>query len=145
VTATATITEIDLPTAESITALFREHDVLPRQAVYLDVTYDYLMRPLKCSACALGILLVDRRGSVSEALSHCTRSRLSMGDAIGAEIDLPTAFIDGLDDGFTNSNDDETWEEFLEEWAVDDPLYAEGFGVGWRAWELANTGEEVAS
>jgi hypothetical protein len=139
-TATTMTTAIDLPTAEYIAALFREHDVLPRQTVYLALPGELVTRPAKCSACAVGILLVERRGSVSEALSHCTRSCLSMGDALRAEIDLPLAFLNGLDYGFTNSNDDETWEEFLEEWGVDDLLYIKGFRVGWQAWELANAG-----
>jgi hypothetical protein len=137
---TATTAAIDLPTAESIAALFRKHDVLPWQDVYLALPGEIATRRRKCTACALGILLVERRGSVSKALSHCTRSHLPMGDAIKAEIDLPPAFLDGLDDGFTNRNDDDTWEEFLEEWAVDDLLYIEGFRVGWQAWELANAG-----
>jgi hypothetical protein len=141
----STTAAIDLPTAESIAALFREHDVLPRQTVYLALPGDIATRRGKCTGCALGILLVERRGSVSEALSHCTRSRLSMGDAIAAGIDLPPSFLDGLDEGFTNSNDDETWEESLERWAVDDLLYIKGFRVGWQAWELANAGVEVAS
>jgi hypothetical protein len=136
--AAATTAAIDLPTAESIAALFRKHDVLPWQDVYLALPGEIATRRRKCTACALGILLVERRGSVSEALSHCRRSRLSMGGALRAEIDLPLAFLFGLDDGFTNSNDDDTWEEFLEEWGVDDPLYIKGFRVGWQAWELAN-------
>jgi hypothetical protein len=135
-------TAIDLPTAEHIAALFREHDVLPWQTVYLALPGEIATCPAKCTACAIGILLVERRGSVSEARSHCRRSRLPFGDAIKAEIDLPLAFLEGLDDGFTKSNDDETWEESLEEWAVDEPLYAEGFRVGWQAWELANAGAE---
>jgi hypothetical protein len=142
---TATIAAIDLPTAESIAALFREHDVLPWQTVYLALPGELAKRPAKCSACALGILLVERHGSVSEALSHCRRSHLPFGDALRAEIDLPYAFLFGLEDGFTKSNDDETWEESLEERAVDDPLYTQGFRVGWQAWELANAGAEVAS
>jgi hypothetical protein len=137
---TATTATIDLPTAERIAALFRAHEVLPWQTVYLALPGDIVTRPAKCSACALGILLVERRGSVSEALSHCRRSRLPFGDAIAAEIDLPLAFLDGLDQGFTSSNDDETWEESLEEWAADDLLYIKGFRVGWQAWELANAG-----
>jgi hypothetical protein len=137
---TATTVAIDLPTAEQIAALFREHDILPWQTVYLALPGEIATRRWKCAACALGILLVERRGSVSEARSHCIRSRLPFGDAIRAVIDLPLAFLDGLDDGFTNSNDDETWEESLEDWAIDDSLYTEGFRVGWQAWELANAG-----
>jgi hypothetical protein len=135
-----TAAAIDLPTAERIAALFREHDVLPWQTVYLALPGEIATRPAKCTACALGILLVERRGSVSEARSHCCRSHLPFGEALRAGIDLPLAFLDGLDDGFTKSNDDETWEESLEEWAVDDSLYTEGFRVGWQAWELANAG-----
>jgi hypothetical protein len=131
---------IDLPTAEQIADLFQKHNVFPCQTIYLALPGEIATRPAKCSACALGILLVERRGSVSEALSHYRRSRLPFGDALRAEIDLPLAFLNGLDYGFTNSNDDETWEESLEEWAVDDLLYIEGFRVGWQAWELANAG-----
>jgi hypothetical protein len=131
---------IDLPTAEQIADLFQKHNVFPCQTIYLALPGEIATRHRKCTACALGILLMERRGSVSEALSHCRRSRLPFGDALRAEIDLPPTFLDGLDDGFTKSNDDETWEESLEEWAVDDSLYTKGFRVGWQAWELANAG-----
>jgi hypothetical protein len=139
-TAATTATAIDLPTAESIAALFREHDVLPWQTVYLALPGEIATRHRKCAACALGILLVERRGSVYEALSHCRRSRLPFGDALRAEIDLPPAFLLGLDHGFTNSNDDDAWDEFLEDHDRDDSLYTQGFRVGWQAWELANAG-----
>jgi hypothetical protein len=137
---TATATAIDLPTAEYIATLFREHDVLPWQTVYLALPGELATRPAKCVACALGILLVERRGGVSRARSYCRQSDSTVKEALQAEIDLPPAFLDGLDDGFTSSNDDETWEESLGEGGADDTLYIKGFRVGWEAWELANAG-----
>jgi hypothetical protein len=139
-TATATTAAIDLPTAEHIAALFREHDVLPWQTVYLALPGEIATRRGKCAACALGILLVEAHGDAYRARSYCRRSDFTVKEALQAEIDLPPAFLFGLDDGFTSSNDDETWVEFLEEWAVDDSLYTEGFRVGWQAWELASAG-----
>jgi hypothetical protein len=143
-TATATITEIELPTAEQIADLFREHDVLPWQSIYLALPDELAICPGKCAACAIGILLVMHRGSASRARSYCRRSGRTVKQALEAETGLPPDFVEGLDDGFSVSNDGETCEEYLAEWDADnseDPLYVEGFRVGWRAWELATAGE----
>jgi hypothetical protein len=136
---TAAATAIDLPTAESIADLFCEHDVLPWQTVYLALPGEIATRRGKCAACALGILLVEAHGDAYRARSYCRRSDFTVKEALRAEIDLPPAFLDGLDNGFTNSNDD-PWDEFLEDHDRDDSLYNQGFRVGWQAWELANAG-----
>jgi hypothetical protein len=145
-TATATITEIDLPTAESIAALFREHDVLPRQNLYLGLPDEFATRPGQCAACAVGILLVHARGDASRARWHCRRSTSTVKEALNAESGLPRAFLDGLDDGFSLNDGRRTWEQGLERWSEMDgdregPLYTGGFRVGWQAWELANATE----
>jgi hypothetical protein len=130
---TATITEIALPTAESIAALFREHDIIPEQLVYLDTSGSCP----KCRACAIGILFVSIRGSAAEARADYRRSSMSIFRALVEASRLPFAFLDGLDDGFTNSDGREVCLEDIHE---TNPLYIDGYCVGWRAWALASAG-----
>jgi hypothetical protein len=129
---TATIPNIPLPTAEHIAALFREHDIIPEQLVYLDTSGTYP----KCRACAIGILLVEIRGSATKARAAC-RSIRTVFDALAEASGLPPAFLNGLDDGFTNSDGGEVCVEDVHECS---PLYAEGYRVGWESWALASAG-----
>jgi hypothetical protein len=133
---TATITEITIPTAEHIAVLFREHDVLPRQQVYLDTCGLF---GLKCRACAIGILLVEIRGSATEARADCLRSCHTVFQSLVEASGLPREFLGGLDNGFTASNGGEI-PDVVEEIGEFCPLYAEGYRVGWRAWALASAG-----
>jgi hypothetical protein len=134
---TATIAEIALPTAAHIADLFREHDVLPYQLVYLDPPGSYA----KCRACAIGILLVEIRGSAAAARADCRRTSHTVFQALREASGLPREFLDGLDNGFTNSDGGEYPDEEEDIDAIE-ALYSEGYRVGWEAWSLAHAGAE---
>lgn len=148
-TATATIAaETALPTAEAIADLFLEHDVLPWQTIYLSLPDDTMTHQMKCAACAIGILLIAERGGPFAARSDCFLSNRNVKAALKAETDLPLDWLDGLDDGFSLSDDRKDADRLMAQafhdrdscsaigiW--DESLYREGFRVGWRAWALA--------
>lgn len=134
-TATATIAETDLPTAEHIAALFREHDVLPWQTVYLAPPHDDETRQPKCTACALGILLVAHVGDAFKARDDYCLNPGTVFKELAEESGIPFAFLHGLDNGFTDSLGGEI--PFDDGDIGDEPLYLEGYRVGWHAWELA--------
>jgi hypothetical protein len=136
---TATIAETTLPTAEHIAALFRKHDIIPRQRVYLDTSGLF---GLKCRACAIGILLVEIRGSAAAARADCRRSNRSVFNEYRLASGLPRAFLDGLDDGVTDSDGGEFP---VNAEALDGlkSLYIEGYRVGWKSYGLASAGAGV--
>jgi hypothetical protein len=127
-------TEIELPTAAGIAALFREHDVIPEQLVYLALPD--LGRP-KCRACAIGILLVELRGSAAAARADCRFLGRTIIEQCRRSSGLPREFIAGLDDGFTASDGSEIDHE-ISRFDGCHPLYIEGYRVGWDAWVIAS-------
>jgi hypothetical protein len=113
------------PTPEHIAGLFVKYGITPDPEQYL-----LCKGPVHAACgCVLGVLLIEATGSI-DAARPLTNLRVRRNLARLRQ--LPLAYVDGLDDGFTGTAVPASWEE--------DPEYSAGFRTGLVVRQLTLTG-----
>lgn len=117
------------PTPEHIAGLFAQYGITPDPEQYL------LCKGPDHAACGcvLGVLLIEATGSI-DAARPLTNLRVRRNLARLRQ--LPLAYVDGLDDGFTGT--------VVPGWE-DDPEYSAGFRTGINVRQLVLTGTPCSS